>query len=123
MSKRVLSEEQFIKKYKIKDAYAKAKLVNVLMIQFIKKKNNVKSEELELLAQCLAQQTMAAESLSNLPYQKVNKKEQSKKTVKSEEKNGSNELHVIESNVVQERMKMLDNIPKDNFNGDINSVL
>ncbi|MFI3201753.1 MAG: hypothetical protein R3Y54_09570 [Eubacteriales bacterium] len=75
------------------------------------------------MAQCLAQQTMAAESLSNLPYQKVNKKEQSKKTVKSEEKNGSNELHVIESNVVQERMKMLDNIPKDNFNGDINSVL
>ncbi len=88
-----------------------------------KEKKNIHSEELENLSQCLAQQTMAAESLSNLLYQRVNKKAKPRKTLVDEKKNINIEQCKKENSVVQERMKILENIREEKFNGNIDSIM
>lgn len=86
-------------------------------------------EELKYLSQCLSQQTIAAETITNLIYEKVNKKglifssnKNTRKTITEEVKNTSLSKKV--ANTVETRMHLLEeqSIPQP-FNGNIDSIL
>lgn len=86
-------------------------------------KNTKKAQkaELEYLSRCLSQQTIAAETITNLMYEKVNRnglifnnRRKSSSTKKSEQKNDRNN--------VEERMKLLEKQTKQDFDGNLDSL-
>src|SRR5699024_9747613 len=85
--------------------------------------NNSQLPELQYLSQCLAQQTIAAETITNLIYEKVNKKGMifgSKKRTKNKTGNLEQEKRPkCNSNQVETRMKLLEENSNREFNGNI----
>nr|WP_302141806.1 hypothetical protein [uncultured Schaedlerella sp.] len=83
--------------------------------------------ELQYLSQCLAQQTIAAETISNLIYEKVNKKGMIFGGVKKAEKKDStlSQQHKKKSygNSVESRMKLLEERVDNEFDGNIDLLI
>lgn len=88
--------------------------------------NDLQMPELQYLSQCLAQQTIAAESITNLIYEKVNKNGMIFGGVKkSSKQKESLEVHPSKSigNKVHKRIKLLEERGnKQEFDGDLNSL-
>ena len=88
--------------------------------------NDPQMPELQYLSQCLAQQTIAAESITNLIYEKVNKNGMIFGGVKkSSKQKESLEVHPSKSigNKVHKRIKLLEERGnKQEFDGDLNSL-
>ena len=91
-----------------------------------KSTNKAQIAELEYLSQCLSQQTIAAETITNLIYEKVNKKGTifgKKGKIKNANKTFTQAPKVI-NNSVEERMHLLEeHSMTESFNGDIDSIL
>ena len=89
--------------------------------------NNSQLPELQYLSQCLAQQTIAAETITNLIYEKVNKKGMifgSKKKTKNKTGNLEQEKRPkCNSNQVETRMKLLEENSNREFNGNIDTLI
>ena len=89
--------------------------------------NNSQLPELQYLSQCLAQQTIAAETITNLIYEKVNKKgmifgnkrRAQNKTANLEQENRPK----CNSNQVETRMKLLEENSNREFNGNIDTLI
>lgn len=89
--------------------------------------NNSLLPELRYLSQCLAQQTMAAETITNLIYEKVNKKGMIFGGIRKTQNNSKNLLQQDEkrksTNSVESRMKLLEKEVDSEFDGNIDSLI
>lgn len=91
--------------------------------------NKSQIEELKYLSQCLSQQTIAAETITNLIYEKVNKKGLifgQKKSGKIEKDEGKKDLYFpkADKNTVETRMHLLEEQSiTQPFNGNIDTLL
>ncbi len=89
--------------------------------------NNSQMQELEYLAQCLSQQTMAAETITNLIYEKVTKKGTIYKNRKRSEDKKEALTQPSEGksygNKVENRMKLLEENSDREFDGNIDSLI
>jgi ppGpp synthetase/RelA/SpoT-type nucleotidyltranferase len=83
--------------------------------------------ELQYLSQCLAQQTIAAETITNLIYEKVNKKGmifRGTKTSKNKTKVSPQQSEKkCSGNSVETRMRLLEKNTDDEFDGNVDSLL
>ncbi len=91
-----------------------------------KSTNKAQIAELEYLSQCLSQQTIAAETITNLIYEKVNKKGMiysKKRNIKNESEKHPEAPKAI-NNSVETRIRLLEeqSINKP-FNGSIDSII
>ena len=89
--------------------------------------NDPQLPELQYLSQCLAQQTIAAEAITNLIYEKVNKNGMIFGGLKSSEKNRdlqANDEKRSSGNKVESRMKLIEEkMAMKEFDGDLDSIL
>lgn len=91
-----------------------------------KSTNKAQIAELEYLSRCLSQQTIAAETITNLIYEKVNKngmifrKSKTSSTKKSEQQKPQEKKN--DRNNVEERMKLLEKQTKQDFDGNLDSL-
>ena len=92
-----------------------------------KAKNKSQLEELKYLSQCLSQQTIAAETITNLMYEKVNKNGMifSKKKSLSKQKTTTKkpEIRTSTRNSIEKRVKQLDSQITQGFDGNLDALL
>lgn len=89
--------------------------------------SNSQLPELQYLSQCLSQQTIAAETITNLIYEKVNKKGMifgGKKRPKSKVKDSPQQSEKkCNGNKVETRMKLLEEKSNKEFDGNVDSLI
>lgn len=89
--------------------------------------DNSQMQELEYLSQCLSQQTMAAETITNLIYEKVTKKgtiyKRKKKSMDKKEGASQQNNNEEYGNQVKNRMKLLEDNSNKEFDGNIDSLI
>ena len=88
---------------------------------------NSQMQELEYLSKCLLQQTIAAEAITNLIFEKVTKKGtiyKGKRNTKSK-KEALSKLNEVKSygNQVESRMKLLEENSSEEFDGNLDSLI
>lgn len=82
--------------------------------------------ELQYLSQCLAQQTMAAETITNLIYEKVNKNGMifgGNKKAKKQKDLPQQCTQKYEKSRVETRMKLLEEASDERFDGNVDSLV
>lgn len=89
--------------------------------------SNSQLPELQYLSQCLSQQTIAAETITNLIYEKVNKKgmifggvKKSKRQIKDSSQQSEKKY---DANRVETRMRLLEEKSNKEFDGNVDSLI
>jgi len=89
-------------------------------------KNPSRKLELEYLSQCLSQQTIAAETITNLIYEKENKSSciyGNKNTTQKNKINQNPQKNNVKKNNIERRAKLLEEQNINDFDGDIDSLI